>query len=207
MKEHETATFETKVSQLLNERDSLKSYVRELEQKNDDLERTNRVATESVAGFEAMLNQAYEKNALLEMEIDEKEQMQINLQRLMDEARDLKQELNIRNISLPAAKRNSMSSSSTPTKDHNNGNNNSVSKLNDINDNKNNNNLSLNASNTSFLDKTTSTQHNNTSLMDITLHNNSLDVTNNDSLQKSHIDSINNRSSTSVLKCMSFSSF
>lgn len=34
-----------------------------------------------------MLNQAYEKNAMLEMEVDEKEQMQINLQRLMDEAR------------------------------------------------------------------------------------------------------------------------
>lgn len=34
-----------------------------------------------------MLNQAYEKNAMLEMEIDEKEQMQVNLQRLMDEAR------------------------------------------------------------------------------------------------------------------------
>lgn len=43
--------------------------------------------SESVSGFEAMLNQAYEKNAMLEMEIDEKEQLQINLQRLMDEAR------------------------------------------------------------------------------------------------------------------------
>jgi hypothetical protein len=40
-----------------------------------------------VAGFETMLNQAYEKNALLENEVDEKEQMQIKLQRLMDEAR------------------------------------------------------------------------------------------------------------------------
>jgi predicted RNase H-like nuclease (RuvC/YqgF family) len=79
--------YETKVTQLIAERDSLKSYIRELEQKNDDLERTNRVVSESVSGFEAMLNQAYEKNAMLEMEIDEKEQMQINLQRLMDEAR------------------------------------------------------------------------------------------------------------------------
>ena len=43
--------------------------------------------SESVAGFESMLNQAYEKNAILEMEIDEKELMQTNLQRLMDEAR------------------------------------------------------------------------------------------------------------------------
>jgi predicted RNase H-like nuclease (RuvC/YqgF family) len=78
---------ESKVIQLITERDSLKNYIRELEQKNDDLERTNRVVSESVSGFEAMLNQAYEKNAMLEMEIDEKEQMQVNLQRLMDEAR------------------------------------------------------------------------------------------------------------------------
>lgn len=74
---------------MATERDNLKAYIRELEQKNDDLERTNRVVSESVAGFEAMLNQAYEKNALLEMEVDEKENMQVNLQRLMDEARGL----------------------------------------------------------------------------------------------------------------------
>jgi chromosome segregation ATPase len=85
--ERDTSVYETKVSQLISERDSLKNYIRELEQKNDDLERTNRVVSESVSGFEAMLNQAYEKNAMLEMEIDDKEQLQINLQRLMDEAR------------------------------------------------------------------------------------------------------------------------
>lgn len=87
MHERDSNVYETKLSQLNSERDTLKTYIRELEQKNDDLERTNRVVSESVSGFEAMLNQAYEKNAMLEMEIDEKEQMQINLQRLMDEAR------------------------------------------------------------------------------------------------------------------------
>lgn len=85
--EREAGVYDSKVNQLVTERDYLKNYIRELEQKNDDLERTNRVVSESVSGFEAMLNQAYEKNAMLEMEIDEKEQMQINLQRLMDEAR------------------------------------------------------------------------------------------------------------------------
>lgn len=58
-----------------------------MEQINDDLERAQRVVTESVAGFEGMLNQAYEKNALLEMEVDEKEMLQVKLQRLMDEIR------------------------------------------------------------------------------------------------------------------------
>lgn len=85
--EIETNSLEIECKQVTKEKDHLKSYVRELEQKNDDLERANRVATESVAGFEIMLNQAYEKNALLECEIDDKERMQIKLQRLMDEAR------------------------------------------------------------------------------------------------------------------------
>lgn len=64
-------------------------YIRELEQKNDDLERANRIVSESVEGIETMLNLAYEKNALLEMEIDEKEAMQVKLQRLMDETRGI----------------------------------------------------------------------------------------------------------------------
>lgn len=78
------------------ERTNLKKYLTQLEQKNDDLERANRIVTESVNSFETMLNQAYEKNALLESEVDEKEKLQIKLQRLMDEARDLKQELKVR---------------------------------------------------------------------------------------------------------------
>lgn len=87
---------ENDVGNLQTEQTKLKKYVTQLEQKNDDLERTNRVVAESVNSFEMMLNQAYEKNALLESEVDEKEKLQIKLQRLMDEARDLKQELKVR---------------------------------------------------------------------------------------------------------------
>lgn len=87
---------ENDVGCLQTEQTKLKKYVTQLEQKNDDLERTNRVVAESVNSFEMMLNQAYEKNALLESEVDEKEKLQIKLQRLMDEARDLKQELKVR---------------------------------------------------------------------------------------------------------------
>lgn len=87
---------ENDVGSLQTEQTKLKKYVTQLEQKNDDLERTNRVVAESVNSFEMMLNQAYEKNALLESEVDEKEKLQIKLQRLMDEARDLKQELKVR---------------------------------------------------------------------------------------------------------------
>jgi len=206
--ERDADAYETKLNQLLSERENLKIYIRELEQKNDDLERTNRVVSESVAGFEAMLNQAYEKNALLEMEIDEKEAMQINLQRLMDEARDLKQELKIRNISLPTPRHpdlisdkctsvnnTTLTSTATTTttltpatKSHN------VSKLNDINDSKNNNScLSLNAS----LDKTSSTtlSLNNSSLMDTTLN------ASGSTTLKSQSDSMNHSTQQSVLKC------
>lgn len=96
--ENESNKIDADYKQLVKENEKFKVYIRELEQKNDDLERANRVASESVAEFESMLNQAYEKNALLELEVDEKERMQIKLQRLMDEARDLKQELKVRHI-------------------------------------------------------------------------------------------------------------
>lgn len=92
----ELSEKESILSTMDHERQNLKKYVTQLEQKNDDLERANRIVTESVNSFETMLNQAYEKNALLESEVDEKEKLQIKLQRLMDEARDLKQELKVR---------------------------------------------------------------------------------------------------------------
>lgn len=85
--ENENHTLENQQRAMLSEKESLKCYIRELEQKNDDLERAHRIVSESVAGIEQMLNQAYEKNALLEMEIDEKEMLKVKLQRLMDETR------------------------------------------------------------------------------------------------------------------------
>lgn len=74
----------------------MKDYMRQLEQKNDDLERAHRILNQSIVDFEQMLDKAYEKNALLELEVDEKEVLQEKLQRLMDETRDLKQELNVK---------------------------------------------------------------------------------------------------------------
>ncbi|XP_075161153.1 nuclear distribution protein nudE [Haematobia irritans] len=99
------------------ERDSMKEYLRQLEQKNDDLERAHRILNESIADFERMLDKAYEKNALLEMEVDEKEVLQEKLQRLMDETRDLKQELNVktRYTSPNGTQQNGLSSGSEVT--------------------------------------------------------------------------------------------
>ncbi|XP_073840543.1 nuclear distribution protein nudE [Musca autumnalis] len=92
----EFANVEKQLENVKLERDSMKDYLRQLEQKNDDLERAHRILNESIVDFEKMLDKAYEKNALLEMEVDEKEVLQEKLQRLMDETRDLKQELNVK---------------------------------------------------------------------------------------------------------------
>lgn len=74
-------------------KDDLQKYVRILEQKNDDLERAMRASLTSLEDFEGRLNQAIERNVFLESELDEKENMTVLIQRLKDEARDLKQEL------------------------------------------------------------------------------------------------------------------
>ncbi|KAM4530355.1 nuclear distribution protein nudE homolog 1-like isoform 2-T2 [Odontesthes bonariensis] len=74
-------------------RDQLHKYIRELEQANDDLERTKRATIMSLEDFEQRMNQVIERNAFLESELDEKENLLESVQRLKDEARDLRQEL------------------------------------------------------------------------------------------------------------------
>ncbi|XP_069761775.1 nuclear distribution protein nudE homolog 1 isoform X2 [Narcine bancroftii] len=74
-------------------KDQLQKYIRELEQVNDDLERAKRATIMSLEDFEQRLNQAIERNAFLESELDEKENLLVSVQRLKDEARDLRQEL------------------------------------------------------------------------------------------------------------------
>lgn len=70
-------------------------YIRELEQKNDDLERAHRALYVSIGEFETKLNTTIERNVMLESELDEKESLKIMVQRLKDEARDLKQEIQV----------------------------------------------------------------------------------------------------------------
>jgi chromosome segregation ATPase len=77
--------------QALNSR--LSSYIRELEQNNDDLERARRALAASLEDFETQLNQQIERNVLLENEITEKEELECIVQRLKEESRDLKHEL------------------------------------------------------------------------------------------------------------------
>jgi len=101
-------------AQLKGERGELSKYVRDLEQMNDDLERSKRATICSLEEFEIRLNNAIERNAFLENELEEKEQLMVAVQRLKDESRDLKAELakNSRgkNLSTNSARNSSASS-------------------------------------------------------------------------------------------------
>ncbi|XP_022656212.1 nuclear distribution protein nudE-like 1-B [Varroa jacobsoni] len=84
-----------------NER--LSRLIRGLEQNNDDLERAKRALAASLEEFESRLNNAIERNAFLESELDEKEQLSVMVQRLKEETRDLKQELYVQKRHVPVA--------------------------------------------------------------------------------------------------------
>lgn len=90
------STLEEELGETKAVRDHLQKYIRELEQSNDDLERTKRATIMSLEDFEQRMNQVIERNAFLESELDEKENLLESVQRLKDEARDLRQELAVR---------------------------------------------------------------------------------------------------------------
>lgn len=71
----------------------MRERTRLIEQKNDDLERANRVVQATVTDLEAMLNQAYEKNEFLELEVEDKESLTVKHQRVLDELRGKKKDL------------------------------------------------------------------------------------------------------------------
>ncbi|KAL0984246.1 hypothetical protein UPYG_G00139010 [Umbra pygmaea] len=97
-------------------KEQLHRYVRELEQSNDDLERAKRATIVSLEDFEQRLNQAIERNAFLESELDEKESLLVSVQRLKDEARDLRQELAVRERNIDVTR---MSAPTSPTQGDN----------------------------------------------------------------------------------------
>lgn len=80
-------TLETNYSKLSIEYEQMREHTRKVEQKNDDLERANRVVSATVNDLEQMLNQAYEKNECLELEVEDKESLTVKHQRVLDELR------------------------------------------------------------------------------------------------------------------------
>ncbi|KAG5854107.1 nuclear distribution protein nudE-like 1-B isoform X1 [Anguilla rostrata] len=108
------SVLEDDLGQTRGIKEQLHKYVRELEQANDDLERAKRATIVSLEDFEQRLNQAIERNAFLESELDEKESLLVSVQRLKDEARDLRQELAVRERNTDVTR---MSAPSSPTLD------------------------------------------------------------------------------------------
>ena len=89
-----------KVEELSQELQSQKGHnqtltegIRNLEQMNDDLERSKRALAATLEDFETKFNSQIEKNVLLENELGEKSELEEVIQRLKDEARDLREEL------------------------------------------------------------------------------------------------------------------
>ncbi|KAL7644723.1 UNVERIFIED_CONTAM: hypothetical protein RMT77_004536 [Armadillidium vulgare] len=91
----ELTKLQEELTEIKNNKERLIKYIRELEQANDDLERAKRATVTSLEDFETRLNQAIERNAFLESELDEKEALKEMVQRLKDEARDLRQEVSV----------------------------------------------------------------------------------------------------------------
>ncbi|KAI9278045.1 hypothetical protein BY458DRAFT_503629 [Sporodiniella umbellata] len=75
--------------------DSFRKKVLELELDNDDLERTERAATSSLTDLELKLNRAIERGAILENEIQAKDNLTEQAQRLRDELNETHQELSV----------------------------------------------------------------------------------------------------------------
>ena len=71
----------------------LSEYVRELEQEMDNLETKNRQLVASVEHLEELNQLEMEKKAILETEILDGDKMKEVIQRVKDENRDLKSEL------------------------------------------------------------------------------------------------------------------
>merc|ERR1711974_306989 len=74
--------LETELAEIKGIKDKLHRYVRELEQQNDDLERVKRSTLASLEDFEGRMNAAIERNAFLESELDEEENLKMAVQRL-----------------------------------------------------------------------------------------------------------------------------
>jgi len=87
--------LQSELSEVKSIHQELNTYIRELEQQNDDLERAKRNTLTSLEDFEARMNSAIERNAFLESELDEKETLKAAVQRMKDETKDLKAELRV----------------------------------------------------------------------------------------------------------------
>ncbi|KAF9270336.1 hypothetical protein L218DRAFT_1071784 [Marasmius fiardii PR-910] len=90
-----TTSLQRELDKLRQEHQKLKVQFRELEMGNDDLERTERAVSSSLADIEAKYSRALEEKILLEHELLDKASVEEQCQRLKDELRDANAEISI----------------------------------------------------------------------------------------------------------------
>jgi chromosome segregation ATPase len=70
---HQLTEMEDELVQRRGSNDEYVTYIRELEQRNDEFERSTRIMHATIEDLETKLNSAIERNAFIESELDEKE--------------------------------------------------------------------------------------------------------------------------------------
>ncbi|KAL0951039.1 hypothetical protein HGRIS_007779 [Hohenbuehelia grisea] len=109
-----TTSLQRELDKLRQEHQNTKIQLRELEMGNDDLERTERAVSSSLADAEAKYSKALEEKILLEHELLDKANMEEASQRLKDELRDANVEISILKDQLAAAQAQAQPTPSPP---------------------------------------------------------------------------------------------
>ncbi|KAI0830652.1 hypothetical protein BC628DRAFT_1355000 [Trametes gibbosa] len=107
-----TTSLQRELDKLRQEYQKVKVQLRELEMGNDDLERSERAISSSLADMEQKYSRVLEEKILLEHELLDKANMEEETQRVKDELRDANEEISILKDQLSAARANSMSTTS-----------------------------------------------------------------------------------------------
>lgn len=109
-----TTSLQRELDRLRQEHQQLKIQMRELEMGNDDLERTERAISSSLADVEAKYSRALEEKIILEHELIDKANLEEQLQRLKDDLRDALSEILILKDQLTAAQETALKAQSIP---------------------------------------------------------------------------------------------
>ncbi|KAI9058849.1 hypothetical protein FKP32DRAFT_1597160 [Trametes sanguinea] len=108
-----TTSLQRELDKLRQDYQKLKVQLRELEMGNDDLERSERAISSSLADVEQKYARVLEEKILLEHELLDKANMEEECQRMRDELRDANEEIAILKDQLAAAQQRANSISST----------------------------------------------------------------------------------------------
>lgn len=91
--EAEVSLLQKELKETKNSYHQVRSQLRDEELKHDDLERQERIVTTSYQDLEEKFHEALERNANLEVELEERNSLREECQRLKDEIRDLGAEM------------------------------------------------------------------------------------------------------------------